>query len=183
MKLFAYEGYQVTISPEALLLKPFKKIWDRDRTKYKQRSLMELGYIYFMEDSRSDYQYLVDIEEREKAVREGEGIPDSWKPDVVVQDALDFYASFKSAAALLLEDTRMAVNKLRILLRELDLTKSDDKGKPIYTLNTITATIKQIPELIKGLNEAEKSLIKEDMGGGRMKGSGEKTLMEDTLDL
>ena len=37
MKLFKYEGFKVTISEEALLLKKFKIIWDRDKTKSKQQ--------------------------------------------------------------------------------------------------------------------------------------------------
>lgn len=45
-------------------------------------------------------------------------------------------------SALLLEDTRVAVDKLRKLLREIDLDATDEKGKPKYTLNTITSTIK-----------------------------------------
>lgn len=33
MKLFKYEGYNLTISEEAMLLKPFKTIWKRDKSK------------------------------------------------------------------------------------------------------------------------------------------------------
>ena len=38
-----------------------------------------------------------------------------------MQEALEFYKTFRSASALLLEDTRVAVDKLRTLLREIDL--------------------------------------------------------------
>lgn len=179
MKLFKYEGYKITISEEALLLKPFKEIWQRDKSKNKDRALQELGYIYFMSDPRSDYQYLVDEEERSKSIKEGEGIPNSWNPDKVVLDAITFYKSFKPTSALLLEDTRFAVDKLRKLLREIDLTQTDDKGKPIYTLNTITATIKQIPSLVKDLDEAEKTLSKEIMESSKVRGSQEKSMYED----
>lgn len=179
MKLFKYEGYKITISEEALLLKPFKEIWQRDKSKSKDKALQELGYIYFMSDPRSDYQYLVDEEERSKAIKEGEGIPNNWNPDKAVLDAITFYKSFKPTSALLLEDTRFAVDKLRKLLREIDLTKTDDKGKPIYTLNTITATIKQIPSLVKDLDEAEKTLSKEIMESSKVRGSQEKSMYED----
>lgn len=179
MKLFKYEGYKITISEEALLLKPFKEIWQRDKSKNKDKALQELGYIYFMSDPRSDYQYLVDEEERSKAIKEGEGIPNSWNPDKAVLDAITFYKSFKPTSALLLEDTRFAVDKLRKLLREIDLTQTDDKGKPIYTLNTITATIKQIPSLVKDLDEAEKTLSKEIMESSKVRGSQEKSMYED----
>lgn len=87
MKLFRYEGYNLNISEEALLLKPFKTLWDRDKTKDKTNALMELGYIYFMEDPRSDYQTYVDPEQRAEQIKLGEGIKDKWKPDAKVLEA------------------------------------------------------------------------------------------------
>lgn len=181
IKLFKYENYTVTISEEALLLKPFKKIWLRDKSKSKERALSELGFIYFYCDPRSDYQYLIDDEEREIAIKEGEGLPKNWKPDKELLEAIEFYNSFKPTSALLLEDTRVAVSKLRSLLRDIDLTQTDDKGKPVYTLNTITATIKQIPTLVKDLDEAEKAINSELREIGKMRGQGEKTIFEDSL--
>ena len=183
MKLFKYEGYKVVISEEAFALKVFRQIWNRDRSVNKDKAIMELGYIYFMVDPRSDYQYLVDEDERSKAIIEGEGLPNGWKPDKAITEAMKFYSRFKPTAALLLEDTRYAVDKLRKLLREIDLNQLDDKGKPIYTLNSITATIKQVPSLAKDLDEAEKALASEMRSEGKMRGSGEKTLMDDSLDI
>lgn len=183
MKLFKYEGYKVVISEEAFALKVFRQIWNRDRTQSKDRAIMELGYVYFMMDPRSDYQYLVDEEERSNAIKEGEGLPSNWKPDKLIEEAMEFYGRFKPTAALLLEDTRYAVEKLRKLLREIDLKEVDDKGKPIYTLNTITATIKQVPGLAKDLDEAEKALASEMRAAGKMRGQGEKTIYEDGLDI
>ncbi len=183
MKLFKYEGYKVVISEEAFALKVFRQIWNRDRSVNKDKAIMELGYIYFMVDPRSDYQYLVDEDERSKAIIEGEGLPNRWKPDKVITEAMEFYSRFKPTAALLLEDTRYAVDKLRKLLRDIDLNQLDDKGKPIYTLNSITATIKQVPSLAKDLDEAEKALASEMRSEGKMRGQGEKTIFEDNLDL
>ena len=143
---------------------------------------MELSYIYFMEDPRSDYQYIIDKEERSKAIIEGEGLSDKWKPDKVVIEAIEFYSSFKSTSALLLEDTRIAINKVRQFLKTVDLKAVDDKGKPIYTINSITSTIKMIPQLIKDLDDAEKA-IKADMQNnlGKVRGQKEKSLLEDGI--
>lgn len=179
IKLFKYEGYKVTIEPEALLLSPFKEIWDRDTNEDKYIAVQELGYIYFMGDPRSDYQYIIDEKERSKEIKKGQGMPSSWKPDRIVKKALDFYRSFKPVSAGLLEDTRVAVNKLRQLLRKINLEDKDDKGKPVYTLNTITATIKQIPALVKDLDEAERTLNKDIINEGKARGSQEKALYED----
>ena len=179
IKLFKYEGYKLHISEEAFVLKPFKEIWNRDKTKNKDKALQELGYIYFMSDPRSDYQYIIDEEERTNAIKEGEGIDPKWKPDNKVIEAMKFYKTFKPVSALLLEDTRIAVDKLRQLLRNIDLTEVYDKGKPIYTLNTITATIKQIPSLVKDLDEAEKAIAKEIMESDKVRGAQEKSMYED----
>lgn len=179
IKLFKFESYNVTIEPEVLLLAPFKKLWDRDKSKDKSIAMQELAYIYFMGDPRSDYQYIIDEEERTKSIKEGQGMPAKWKPDKAVKDALAFYNSFKPASAGLLEDTRVAVNKLRQLLRDIDLEAVDDKGKPIYTLNTITATIKQIPGLVKDLDAAERTLAKDILTESRARGSQSKGAFED----
>lgn len=180
MKLFRYEGYKITISEEALVLVPFKKIWNRDKSSTKNRAISELGFIYFMVDPRSDYQYLIDESVRKESIKEGEGLAKDWEPDKLVLEAMEFYKSFKPASALLLEDTRVAVDKLRTLLREIDLGALDDKGKPVYTLNTITATIKQIPSLVKDLNEAEVAITKELTQSAKVRGAQEKSMYEDS---
>ena len=113
------------------------------------------------------------------SIKEGEGMPEDWTPDSVVLEAMQFYSTFKPTSALLLEDTRFAVDKLRKLLREIDLTQTDDKGKPIYTLNTITATIKQVPSLVKDLDEAERSIAKEIAQSDKVRGAQSKSIYED----
>lgn len=176
MKLFKYEGYRIVISEEALLLKPFKKIWDRDKTKNKEKAYMELGFIYFYCDPRSDYQYLTDEEERLKAIKEGEGIPDKWSPDNIVKEAMNFYNGFKPTSALLLEDTRNMVNGYRAKLREI--TK-DMSNLEIKDIKDIGAIIKQIPALVKDLDEAERAVSKEIIESNKVRGSQEKSIYED----
>lgn len=179
MRLIKYEGYNLTIEPELLTLAPFKKIWTRDKSKDKSKALQELGYIYFMYDIRSDYQIYIDEEKRSREIKIGEGMPENWEPDDTVKEAASYFSKFKPAAALLLEDTRVAVDKLRTLLRDINLNEVDDKGRPIYTLNTITSTIKQIPSLVKDLDEAERALAKEIAQSDKVRGAQEKSMYED----
>ena len=179
MKLFRMDGYDLRISDEALCLKPFRTLWKRDKSKGKETAMMELTYVFMMEDPRSDYQTFIDKEERDRQVRTGLGLKDSWKPDKAITEAMEFYASFKSEAALLLEDIRVAITKLREYIKTIDLNAVDDKGKPIYTLNTYTATIGQIPKLITSLDEAEKAIARDIMQNDRIRGGMEKGIYED----
>ena len=176
IKLFKYEGYKIVISEEAFALKPFRQIWQRDKTVNKEKALMELGFIYFFCDPRSDYQFLVDDNERLEAIKEGEGLPAKWEPDKVLKEAMDFYMSFKPISALLLEDTRFMVNKYRKRLRSQEF---DDLE--VRELKEVGALIKQIPSLVKDLDEAEKALNSEMRNSGKMRGQGEKTIFEDGL--
>lgn len=176
IKLFKYEGYKIIISEEAFALKPFRQIWQRDKTINKEKALMELGFIYFFCDPRSDYQFLVDDNERLEAIKEGEGLPAKWEPDKVLKEAMDFYMSFKPISALLLEDTRFMVNKYRKRLRSQEFDELE-----VRELKEVGALIKQIPSLVKDLDEAEKALNSEMRNSGKMRGQGEKTIFEDGL--
>lgn len=183
MSLLKFEGYKVVIQPELLSIKPFRKIWERDKSEDKNKAIQEISYIYFFCDSKSEYQYLVNEDDRKQAIMEGEGFPQKWSPDKTMEEAMVIYSSFKTAAALLLEDTRVLVDKLRYQLRTIDLDNRDDKGKPIYTLNTVTSTIKQIPELIKNLSDAERLITTNYKESSKMRGEGEKTILEDDLNI
>ena len=81
MKLFKYEGHRVVISPEALALKPFRRIWERDKSEDKGKALQELSFIYFYCDPRSDYKIIMDDDERLEEIKKGEGLRDAWKAD------------------------------------------------------------------------------------------------------
>lgn len=176
MRLFKYEGYNLSISEEALALKPFRTVWNRDKTVSKERAIMELGYCYFMEDSRSDYQYIIDREERSNAIKEGEGFKSTWQPDKLVKEAMKLYASFKSTSALLLEDTRALVDGYRNKLRELTSDMSELDVKEVKELGAI---IKQVPSMVKDLDEAEKALAKEIAQNDKVRGAQEKSIYED----
>lgn len=178
MKLFKYESYQVIIEPEALMLKPFKVIWARDKTKDKSKAMNELAFVYFFTDPRSDYQFIIDEDERVEAIKEGEGLPSTWKPDAKVQDAIDFYGKFKSTSALLLEDTRILVQRYRGKLLTINFDELEIKD-----LKIIQELIKQSPSLIKDLDEVERTIASEIKADGGMRGQGEKTIFEDNLEL
>lgn len=181
MRLFKYEGYEVRVAPEALTLKPFKRLWERDKSKSKDRAVTELSFIYFYCDPRSDYQYIVDDDDRMDAVKEGEGLPKDWKPDADLKKAIDFYRTFETPSAVLLKAAMIAVDKVQDKLKNVDLDEEDDKGRPKVPLNTYMATLKMVPEVAQQLRDAERAL-NDESEYGEAKGAIEKTLFDDGLD-
>lgn len=179
MKLFKYIDYKVEISPEALTLSPFRKIWQRDKSENKKRALSELGLIYFYCDPRSDYQYLVDKKARLEAIKVSESFAANWKPDKVVKEAIELYMSFVPTSALLLQSARIATNNLRNYITNLDLNATDEHKKPLYSLNSFVSALKQMPALVESISQAEKTVNSDMKDNSRMRGQGEKTILED----
>lgn len=180
MRLIKYEDYTITIEPEALIIKSIKTLWNRDRSKNKDRALQELGYIYFMVDPRSTYSYIIDEEDRKEKIILEEGLPKNWKPDKIVEDAMNSYKeSVQTTSYLLLEDTKYAVSNLRKYLRSMDFTETDDKGKPKYPVNTLATTVNQVADLAEKLMKAERTVAQEIVENSKMRGQRDKKILED----
>lgn len=184
MKLIEYDNYQLKLSDEAYLVKPIRKLFNQDRSATKEKFWQQISYLYFMTDPISSYMYITDPEERAKEIKIQEGLPEDFKPSKELEEAMDIYAKLcNTSSTLLLQDTRVAIDKLREFLRNVDLNERDDKGKPVYPVNTITSAIKQIPELAKSLSEAERAVQKELEEAGRARGGNNKTLFDDGIIL
>lgn len=174
MKLVRIDNYQLVVEDELLLLTPFKTAYKKDKSKGKQNFMDFLTIVYYVYDPRSDYSYIVNEKERLKEVCESNGfdIP-KFTPDQ--KECIELYKKLTTTISQeLLRSTKIAIDKVKDFLEQVDLTKTDDKGKPIYTVNTITTAIKQIPQLAKDVMEAEKAVAKEIQEQGRIRGGGEK---------
>jgi hypothetical protein len=148
----------LTISPEALIIKEFKMVWDRDQTKEKERALKELAYIYHSTDYQSIYRnYHIDT-------REGKIILDilddrQWTPDNEVNEAKNKYAELQTTLSMqLLNDVELGLSKLRDYFRDIEF---DDDDNGTQAKNFIQ-NVKSMGDLVKGMktlrDEVEKEL-------------------------
>lgn len=184
MHIIEYNNYTIEPTQEAFLIKPIRDLFNKDKSKTKEKFLQQMSVLYFYADPRSTYNYIVDDDERLQAIIEQEGLPKDFKITEGLNKALQEYKKHTiTTSYLLLQDTKIAVDKVRQFLREVDLTAVDDKGKPLYTINSITQAIKQIPQLSKDLLEAEKIVSKEIEEQGRARGGNNKTLFEDGINI
>ncbi len=184
MHLIEYDNYEIKISPEALLVKPIREIWEKDKTKNKESFLSQMSFMFFMIDPRSTYSYITDLAERADEIIMQEGLPKDFQPTEDLKKAMEIYEKHTiTSSYALLEAAKIAVDKVGKFLKEVDLNTLDDKGKPVYTINSITSAIKQIPQLAKDLVEAEKVVAKEIEEKGRARGGNNKTIFDDGFDI
>lgn len=182
MYLFKYENYNVTIDPEALLIKAFRDIWQRDNSEDKSIASLELGYVYFMEDPRSDFTQFTDKETRSTAIIQQEGFPSEWSPDEKVLLAQEVYANLsQTTSSLALKDCQIAIEKIRAFLTNFDLNERDEKQKLVMPINQYTQSIKLLNQIAEEVYQTEKKIAKEIEEEGRLKGERMKTLLDDGI--
>lgn len=185
MKLIYLENYQIKVADEALLVKPIRLLFEADKSKTKDVFYTQCSVIFFMADPRSNYAYIIDEDERLEAIKQQEGLSKEFKIDDKMKNAINAYRNLsKTASSELLEDTYIAISKIREFLRDVNLFEVDDNGKPIYSISSITTAVKQIPQLAKDIKEAEKQVYSDIIETGRKRGGDVgKAMFEDGIDF
>lgn len=164
MNLFEIVNNNVTWSPQALMIKAFRVIWDADDSEDKEMANKELAFIYYMADERSDFMHILDTDERIDEIKKFIDLPDSWagnRKELV--RAVHYYEQLSvTTSTKLLQSTRLILQKISSFLDNVDMNERDERTKkPIHDIAKITASVDKIPKLIKAINEIEKEVIKE----------------------
>ena len=164
MNIFELKGYVVTFSPQALMLKPFKEIWNNDLSKDKAEAVKELSYVYYMADERSDFMYILNEEERhEEVIRSLELGHGAWIIPDYVKEAIEYYINMsETTSTRMLRSTRGVVEKISSFFDAVDVNERDPRtNKPIFNVDRIVASVEKIPKLVRSLNEIEQEIVKE----------------------
>ena len=169
----------LTISPEAYSLLPFKKIWDRDKTKGKFKALIDVSYIYWFCDYRSYVSDITDTVQRNEEVISLITDDVNYQPDQLVLDAVEFYMKDMPLSLHFLNDVKCAINELRRYFRDLDLTETDDKGKPVHNANQVMNSIKSTGDLLDTLEKHETKVKKDLDMNNAVRGEKTKAMYED----
>ena len=180
MKLIDFDGQEIKLADEALLVRPIRELFLADKSKKKDLFWKQMSYLWFMCDPRSTYMYITDSEDRAKEIKQQEGLGADWEPSELLKEAMDVYRKqTTTTSSILLESMRKGIDKLSAFFGEFDLNQLDKNGKPIYQVATMTSALKQIPELAKALSDAEKALAKDFATEDKARGNTSKSLFED----
>ena len=185
MNGFLLKDGVLTVEDQLWGLEPFRKILKRDKSRNKDLALKEMLFIYYYCDIKSDYLIISDLKERYNELKHDIDLPDGWKIDSIMQEAIDFYEERSlTVIGKLYKNALLAANDISEYLtktKEL-LEERDDRGKPVTTLTTIVGGISKIKTVMQDLKAAEKELIKERIETeGKMKGKQAMGLYEGGL--
>lgn len=181
MKLIKIENFQLTIADEALLVKPIRKLWNQDRSASKEQFYKQMSYLYFMIDPRSTYSYILNEEERAKAIIEQEGLDKDFKPSPLLQEAMEVYKKHTiTPSQELLNAALVAANTVSVFLKNPDiLNEEDDKGRPKYQISAITTALKNVEGIVTSLQNLQSKVENELTEQSKARGSQELTIFDD----
>jgi len=184
MKLFELDDkHKLVIDPAAYALKPFAKLWNRDKTPDKRQALAELAYIYYMMDYKSDFFEISDEMERsDQIITQLDFDVDIDIEDPALLSAKEFYREkTETKILLLLKDAYSSVDKLRDYFREVDLTMVDDKGRVMHDSSKLMKNIANLGETVEGLKKLEFQVRKEKQADSKLRAGREKGMFEDDV--
>ena len=136
----------------------------------------------FFCDMNSDFQAQTDKKARKEDIKKYTKLANSWEPDKLIKACIEVYDYLsQTISSNLLRSVYISVDKVRISLETIDLTERDIRNKPIYNPKDIILSIKQIPDLLKAIRQAESEYIKNKDINDKLRGNKIKTLYDEGI--
>jgi len=171
MNLLDYNDTGIVISPEALVLEPFNKLWKSNKDKTK--SVKEIAYVYFMVSKSNEFnfwQIANEVERSKEVILHVFGSKSKYSPSIYTIDALKFYKEKTVPySSGLLGDAIIATDKARQYLRDVDWNLKDKSEKFIYDINKVKELILRLPDLDDAIQKLRTRIKQEEQSNGDAK--------------
>ena len=150
--------------PEILLVREFKALLDRDKTKEKTRATRELTYIYLALDYKSPYSQYTEVERHQEALNDAE-ITEVEFNDPIFREACRKYRNLQDSnkSIKLLNAARLAADQFAEYFETIiDLNERDQNGKPVFSAEKVMKEMSQLSKVHEQLKILE-GQVKQEM--------------------
>lgn len=160
MNMFSYDGLTKQLElnkPELLLIKEFKALLDRDKTKNKEKAFRELTYIHLAISWDSPYSQYSTQERHEEALMDA-GITEKEFNDPIFREACRKYRNLleSNKSIKLLNAARNAADQfVEYFETILNLEERDVNGKPIFSAEKAMKEMAQLSKVHEQLSILE----------------------------
>jgi len=163
MRLLSFKNNKVIISPEIVSITPFKEIWEKDKSKDKEKATNKLKYLWFYIDYESPYFKYSEKEKHEKILTNV--LKDTkFKVDEELKVAMDSYRELNYTPAIETVDSAMTfVKQIQKFFKTVDLNE-------VKNAKQVTDIFANMPKIIASLNEAKAQAEKEQSSNLKVRG-------------
>ena len=168
----------VKISEYGLSLEPLANLWRRDTSKHKERAYKEISFIVFptsmsRKNPYREYPKKERIDALNKDIFNGEAD----LGDALLADAIKFVVErTRSLSKEHLSNAIEALNNIGKYIKSVDLTATDDSGKPIYNVKQYQEVAQRTAKDVQNLIELRKLVDAEDSDKSTIRAGGEQEL-------
>lgn len=186
--IFYIYNKEVRPKPNTLLIPPFKDIWERDKSKEKEKAIKELSYIEFMTSvgNSNPYHGYPDKIRHEVVIIDLFGKDSKWKPDNLVKAAMTKLHEFQLQASPSYSyylAAKNAVEKIKGFYDSVDFTEKTKSGMPLYKPAEITRALNDTEKVIQNLIALKKKVDEEILESAKTKGGKEISPFADPASL
>jgi len=161
---------QVIIAPEALLIKEFKALWDRDKTRSKEKAIEDLAYVFYIADISSPYRNY-DEEVRSEKIKESVISQPDWKEDDAIKKAISKYKEIHKTYSMgLLEDVEYGLFKIRQYFRNAAEGLADDTAGKVT--EQYLSNVEKVQKMLTAIKNLKDIVDKEMVENARIRGGG-----------
>lgn len=182
MDIFLVENNTVKPTPQSLLIKPFKEIWERDKSTKKERAIKEFSYIEFMTSFKKTNPFIGYAPfDRHRKVCEHVFEDSKYIPDATVKSAMTLYDEIQTEGSVSLRFYKSlvsAVEKLIDFSNNVDLNERDAKGSAVWTPNHITQITSKAYDTLKQLSLMQQKVEQELYEASKTRGNREINIFE-----
>ena len=141
---------------EILLIKEFKTLWTRDKSKNKEKVLNEFAYIYFKHNFKSTYKTSYTEDEIEIELKRDIFNNVKWKADKILIAAEEKYKSLQMTKSLaFLDSAEKALVEVKKYFNDFNLEGFSEKEKTTAVKNMM-GHLKEVEEVSSRLFNARK---------------------------
>jgi Xaa-Pro aminopeptidase len=158
------------MNPTILWVQECRTLWDRDKSKHKEKAVNEISYVVFLHDFRCPY-LAYPTNERETRIKKDYFKSADWQPDDAIKAAITKYKELQtSPISRLLQSAMDTCDKMTDYFNGVDFKKVDHNGKPIYTLKEVSSVMKDIGDIVSSLESLKDKVEREHMERGSIRG-------------
>lgn len=161
--LFVINGYEVSPKANTLLIEPYKTIWERDKSQFKDIAKKELAYIEFTVSQlkSNPFREYEKLEKRKKILEKVIQDP-AWRPDAFVRDGVKTLKDFQTAGSIsykFLQSNIELAHKTIEHFNSIDPGELNTKtGNPLYKLSDIPTAIQKAEGMIISIENLKKKV-------------------------
>lgn len=165
--MFDIVGNTITIKPEDLIVPEFRKIWERDKSKDKRKSIDELTYCVFLVNTskKNPYRNYSETDRKEILLKDF----NISEEDILIKEAIEKYKKLS-----LTRYKRFITAALESTDKVTEYYNNISAASPDFDITEYLNSLEKLNKGVKSLRELEKQLDADDQEeSGKVRGQSE----------